>query len=73
MANTIDWGKGSENNTNDWGKGAENSENDWGQVYPNSPAGETNIGVSGNNDFFLLLEIDNAFLLLENGGNIIQE
>ena len=70
--NTINWGQGSVNNTNDWGKGAENSENDWGEVYPNSPAGETNIGVSGNDYFFLLLE-DNAFLLLENGGNISLE
>ena len=69
MANTINWGQGSVNNTNDWGKGAENSENDWGEVYPNSPAGETNIGVSGNNDFFLLLE-DNAFLLFEDGTSL---
>lgn len=73
MANTIGWGQGSANNENGWGKGGENSANDWGQVYPNSPAGDTNIGVSsGLGHFFLLLE-DNAFLLLENGGNIIQE
>ena len=73
MANTINWGQGSVNNTNGWGKGAIDNTNGWGQVYPNTPTGETNIGVNGDNDFFLLLEIDDAFLLLENGENIIQE
>ena len=38
----------------------------------NSIPGNANIVASGNDDFFLLLE-DNAFLLLENGENIIQE
>ena len=53
MANTIGWGQGSVNNENGWGKGGENSENNWGQVYANSPAGDTNIGVSSGLDGFI--------------------
>ena len=58
MANTINWGQGSANNENGWGKGGENSANDWGQVYANSPAGDTNIGVSEEVPFSLTLEED---------------
>ena len=40
MANTIDWGKGTQNNTNGWGKLATNTINA-GAIYEDSYAGET--------------------------------
>ena len=72
MANTIGWGQGSANNENGWGKGAENSTNDWGEVYPNSPTGETNIGVGEGVSFSLTLEEGTSFLLENNKLLILQ-